>query len=57
VTDSRPEMLVGGVAAGFAAYFSVKFLDRYFRTRTLKPFAIYCLVFGLFMVLFEVIKA
>lgn len=56
LVDSRPEMLVGGVVAGFAAYFSVKFLDRYFRTRNLMPFAIYCLAFGLFMIGFQVFK-
>jgi undecaprenyl-diphosphatase len=57
MAESRPEMLVGGVVAGFAAYFSVKFLDRYFRTRSLLPFAIYCLVFGAFMIFFETTKA
>ena len=30
----------------FAAYLSVRFLVRWFRTRTLTPFAIYCLVVG-----------
>ena len=56
LANSRPEMLAGGVAAAIAAYFSVKFLDRYFRTRTLKPFAIYCLCFGLFMIGFQLLK-
>jgi len=56
LADSRPEMLAGGVAAAIAAYFSVKFLDRYFRTRTLRPFALYCLAFGIFMTVFEVLK-
>jgi undecaprenyl-diphosphatase len=28
------------------AYLSVRFLVRYFQTRTLTPFAIYCLAFG-----------
>lgn len=46
----RGQVLVGSIAAGFAAYFSVKFLVRYFHTRTLTPFAIYCLVFGLLMI-------
>jgi undecaprenyl-diphosphatase len=32
--------------AGVSAYFSVRFLMRYFLTRTLAPFAIYCVVFG-----------
>ncbi|WP_405136375.1 undecaprenyl-diphosphate phosphatase [Nocardia sp. NBC_01388] len=39
--------LAGSVAAGVLAYISVKFLVRYFETRTLTPFAIYCLVAGL----------
>ncbi len=37
----------GGVAAAIAAYLSVRFLTRHFRTRTLVPFALYCVVAGL----------
>ena len=40
------QVAVGVVVAGVAAYFSVRFLMRYFQTRTLTPFAIYCLVVG-----------
>jgi undecaprenyl-diphosphatase len=40
------QVLAGSVAAGIAAYLSVRFLTRYFATRTLTPFAIYCLVAG-----------
>jgi undecaprenyl-diphosphatase len=47
----RPQVLVGSVAAALAAYVSVRFLDKYFRNRTLMPFAVYCLVFGAFMIL------
>ena len=42
----RGEVLVGSIVAGVAAYLSVRFLTRYFRTRTLLPFAAYCLVVG-----------
>ena len=42
----RPQILAGSVAAGLAAYLSVRFLTRYFTTRTLTPFAVYCLVVG-----------
>jgi undecaprenyl-diphosphatase len=42
----RGQSLVGAVAAGIAAYVSVKFLMRFFETKTLWPFGIYCLVFG-----------
>jgi undecaprenyl-diphosphatase len=38
--------LLGAGCAAVAAYFSVRFLTRYFRTRTLTPFAIYCLLAG-----------
>jgi undecaprenyl-diphosphatase len=40
------QVAVGMVVCGVAAYISVRFLVRYFRTRTLTPFAIYCLVVG-----------
>ncbi|HEX6393546.1 MAG TPA: undecaprenyl-diphosphate phosphatase [Acidimicrobiales bacterium] len=40
------QVAVGVIVAGIAAYFSVRFLMRYFQTRTLTPFAIYCLIFG-----------
>jgi undecaprenyl-diphosphatase len=46
----RGQILAGSVAAGLAAYFSVKFLTRYFQTRTLTPFAIYSLVVGILMI-------
>jgi undecaprenyl-diphosphatase len=40
------QVALGVVVAGVAAYLSVRFLMRYFQTRTLTPFAIYCVVFG-----------
>ena len=46
----RPQVLAGSIAAGIAAYLSVRFLSRYFTARTLTPFAIYCLVVGLICV-------
>jgi undecaprenyl-diphosphatase len=42
----RGQALVGGLFAALAAFVSVKFLLKYFETRTLTPFAIYCVVFG-----------
>jgi undecaprenyl-diphosphatase len=39
-------MLIGAVFAGLFAYISVKFLIKYFETKKLWPFAIYCLVVG-----------
>ena len=37
----------GSILSGIGAYVSVRFLMRYFQTRTLTPFGIYCLVVGL----------
>jgi undecaprenyl-diphosphatase len=42
----RGQALVGSICAGLAAYASVRFLMRFFETRTLLPFAIYSLAFG-----------
>ncbi|MGN6792148.1 MAG: undecaprenyl-diphosphate phosphatase [Streptosporangiaceae bacterium] len=42
----RPQILAGSIVSGVAAYLSVRFLMKYFQTRTLTPFAIYCLVAG-----------
>src|SRR5215475_12443472 len=42
----RGQALVGSIFAGIAAYVSVRFLMRFFETRNLMPFAIYCLAFG-----------
>jgi undecaprenyl-diphosphatase len=41
------QIAVGFVITGITAYLSVRFLVRYFETRTLTPFAIYSLIFGL----------
>ena len=40
------QVIVGMLVCGVAAYFSVRYLVKYFETRTLLPFAIYCLVAG-----------
>jgi len=42
----RGPALVGALCAALTAYLSVRFLMRYFETRTLTPFAIYCLCAG-----------
>ncbi|WP_018180927.1 undecaprenyl-diphosphate phosphatase [Jongsikchunia kroppenstedtii] len=41
------QIIVGAVVAFVAAFVSVKFLTKFFTTRTLTPFAIYCLVAGI----------
>jgi undecaprenyl-diphosphatase len=48
----RGQALVACLVAAVAAVFTVRFLVNYFRTRTLTPFAVYCLLFGLAMVIY-----
>lgn len=38
--------IIGAVCAAIGAYLSVRFLTRYFQTKTLSPFAAYCLLAG-----------
>jgi undecaprenyl-diphosphatase len=42
----RGQVLAGSVVSGLAAYASVRWLVRWFSTRTLTPFAVYCLLAG-----------
>ncbi len=42
------QILLGSVISFIATYISVTFLVRWFKTKTLYPFAIYCLLFGIF---------
>jgi undecaprenyl-diphosphatase len=46
------QILLGSVLSFVGAYFAVRFLVRYLRTRTLTPFGIYCLVAGLACVVY-----
>lgn len=45
----RGQILVGAIVAGLAAYLTVRYLDKYFRNKTLKPFAFYCMAASLSM--------
>lgn len=40
------QVLAGSIASFVCAYLAVRFLTRYFETRTLIPFAVYCALFG-----------
>ncbi|WP_216902543.1 undecaprenyl-diphosphate phosphatase [Nocardia alni] len=46
----RGQALVGAIVAGLAAWLAVRFLERFFKTRTMLPFAVYCLIAGLLSV-------
>jgi undecaprenyl-diphosphatase len=47
----RGQIIAGSIAAAASSLFAVLFLARWFRTRTLVPFAVYCLLAGLISVI------
>ena len=49
-------IIAGSIVAGICAYASVRFLDRYFRNNSLKPFGWYCIGVGLFVLLVNIIR-
>lgn len=53
---AQGQILVGAVAAGIAAYFAVRFLDKYFQNKTLRPFGLYCIGFGVTMLLLGFVR-
>ena len=49
-TDAKEllgQILVGSIVSFIATYISVTFLVKWFKSKTLYPFAIYCLIFGI----------
>jgi undecaprenyl-diphosphatase len=50
----RGQSLVACAVAAVTAVFTVRFLVGYFKTRTLVPFAVYCLLFGVAMIIYTV---
>jgi len=44
------QTLVGALCAMVAAYVAVRFLTKWFATKSLRPFGIYCLIAGLLCV-------
>ena len=49
--DIRGQVVAGSIAAAATSLLAVVFLARYFRTRTLTPFAIYCVAAGLLSII------
>ena len=49
----RAQAVVAAVAAAITAVFTVHFLLRYFKTNNLNPFGIYCILFGVAMVIYN----
>ena len=51
----RRRRVIAAVAAAVAAIFAVHFLLRYFRRNNLTPFGVYCLLFGIAMILYTTV--
>ena len=49
--DIRGQVIAGSIAAAATSLFAVLFLARYFRTRTLTPFAVYCAAAGIISII------
>jgi undecaprenyl-diphosphatase len=49
----RGPAVIAAVAAAITAVFTVHFLTRYFKTRNLIPFGIYCILFGAAMIIYN----
>jgi undecaprenyl-diphosphatase len=49
-------IFAGALAAAVFAYFSIKFLLKYFKTKTLTPFAVYCVLAGAICAIFFSLK-
>jgi undecaprenyl-diphosphatase len=41
------EIVIGAIVAAIAAYGSVRYLEKYFKTKTLAPFGVYCCTIGI----------
>jgi undecaprenyl-diphosphatase len=52
----RGQAVVAMIITGITALISVRFLMRYFKSKTLTPFGIYCLAFGAFMAIYIAVK-
>ena len=48
----RGQAVVACAVAAVTAVFTVRFLVGYFKTKTLTPFAVYCMLFGLAMIIY-----
>src|SRR5439155_1062824 len=52
----RGQALVASFCSAATAYLAVRFLMRYFETRTLLPFALWCLAFGAFCSIYFAVR-
>jgi undecaprenyl-diphosphatase len=56
MASMRLAAVIGAIFAGITAYLSVKFLVKYFQTKTLYPFAAYCVLAGAAVTIFLIVR-
>ena len=56
MSSIRTAAIIGSICAGITAYLSVKFLVKYFQTKTLYPFAGYCIVAASIILLYLLVR-
>jgi undecaprenyl-diphosphatase len=56
MAGSRAPIIVGGLLAGLAAYFSIRFLDAYAERHSFRRFGFYCIGAGLTLLLVSIIR-
>jgi undecaprenyl-diphosphatase len=52
----RGQILLGGLVCGLAAYVAVRYLDKYFRNKTLRPFGLYCIGISMAFLLLGLVR-
>lgn len=52
----RSQILVGSLLSGVGAYVSVRYLTKYFETRSLRPFGIYCIAAGVACIIWFLVR-
>lgn len=52
----RGQILAGGLVAGIAAYLTVRYLDKYFKDKDLRPFGIYCIAASLVLLMLGLLR-
>jgi undecaprenyl-diphosphatase len=52
----RGQILAGGLAAGIGAYVAVRYLDKYFKNNSLRPFGLYCISISCIMLILGLVR-
>ena len=56
LTQMVPQLLIGFIIAGVVGYFSIRWFLRYLKSKSLLPFALYCAVLAIVMILSPAVR-